>query len=427
MIISPKVLYTAAHSGFSLDRVPLGGGGTVATWLESEWLRTRPFALRMLRPDLLGAAAPRDKDLVRYSELEYARFCRRFEQATTEVILREDPRQTVVLSNDVSEGPDFRRLSEAGFRVYTIYHVDVVDYFCRIYLRGWIRPEVAVRLYDRWMRSSLRRFMPNVLKLVFQKQADSVNYSRGLIVMSEAMKQTLVRCYPGIAHKIRVFQWGLPELALDRTTVNAARQDLETRFPTPPDTLNLISLSRITPEKGQDRVLRALESWERTGDYPQQGVTYFIVGEAAYMQGKRFETRLRKLAKRLRRTRVYFTGYLAGAAKQAILERGHLYVFPSRHESYGLTLLEAMRAALPVLSTPTYGAQEVVNPAIGTLLSRASENEVPRQIERALALLALDRDGLRAQGAAARRFAATQRFSDTAARLADWLIHHTIK
>ena len=54
-----------------------------------------------------------------------------------------------MLCNDVSEGPDFAALANAGFPVFTIYHVDVVDYFCRIYLHQWFRPETAVRLYDQ--------------------------------------------------------------------------------------------------------------------------------------------------------------------------------------------------------------------------------------------------------------------------------------
>ena len=71
-----------------------------------------------------------------------------------------------------------------------------------------------------------------------------------------------------------------------------------------------------------------------------------IAGEAAYMQGHRFEKKLRQLAKRLRKTAVHFVGYASGARKKALFEMADLYVFPYRHESYGLTLLEAMRVGL---------------------------------------------------------------------------------
>jgi glycosyltransferase involved in cell wall biosynthesis len=422
------LFYTAAHSGFALEKVPLGGGGTIAAWLEQEWLRTKPFTLQMLRPDLLGAEAPQHKDLVQYSELEYARFCRRFEKATTEVLLKQNPKESIVLCNDISEGPDFAALAKAGFPVFTIYHVDVVDYFCRMYLHQWIKPETATRFYDHWMCSPFRFLIPDLLKLVFQKQADSVYFSRGLIVMSNAMKETLIRCYPDVnPEKIAVFPWGLPEQSIAFSTLNAARQELEARYPVPKESPVLISLSRITPEKGQDRLLKALALWETKVDYPKAGVTYFLIGEAAYMQGKRFETRLRKLASRLKRTRVYFTGFLSGASKQAALERGDLYVFPSRHESYGLTLLEAMRAGLPVLATPTYGVLDILKPDFGTLLSSTEDSQVPELLQKSLSALFAHPDRLAQQGRAAQAFAQTQRFSETAARLADWLIHQTDK
>src|SRR5882672_9571948 len=106
-----KVLFTAAHSGFSLNRIPLGGGAAVCEHLTREWARTKPFELEVLGPALLGRRAPHDHDLVRYSESQYARFCIDFERRLTETILQHDPRTTLVLSNDISEGPDFKALA----------------------------------------------------------------------------------------------------------------------------------------------------------------------------------------------------------------------------------------------------------------------------------------------------------------------------
>ena len=57
-----------------------------------------PYDLRMPSPDQLLPQPPKDKDLVRYSELRYARFCWEFERAATTEILRHDPREVVVVS-----------------------------------------------------------------------------------------------------------------------------------------------------------------------------------------------------------------------------------------------------------------------------------------------------------------------------------------
>lgn len=107
--------------------------------LAREWTQSCPFAdgFELISPaSALGAAAPAGCDLVRFSEMRYARFRREFERASTAEIPRHDPRTTTVLVNDISEGPDFRAVAEAGFRVFTIYHVDVVAYVADIYARG---------------------------------------------------------------------------------------------------------------------------------------------------------------------------------------------------------------------------------------------------------------------------------------------------
>src|SRR4051794_27857889 len=100
-----EVLYTAAHGGFSLERIPLGGGAAVCNHLLDEWRRTRPFSFELLDPAIMGDAAPRDKELVTFSEMESARFCMAFENRITQCILARDPGTTAVLCNDVSEGP----------------------------------------------------------------------------------------------------------------------------------------------------------------------------------------------------------------------------------------------------------------------------------------------------------------------------------
>jgi len=420
-----NLFYIAAHAGFPLERVPLGGGGTIAARLDEEWRRTRPFPYSLITPAVLGDQAPREKDLVRYSEIRYARFCRAFEKSATDAVLRKSSPESPVLCNDISEGPDFARLAAAGHSVWTIFHVDVLDYFCRIYLREKIRPEKAAAIWRALEKKKVAGWIPGFLDLIFQKQADAVRHSTGLIVMSGAMKDTLERCYPQEARgKIHVMPWGVPDPALDESRLSAARIRIAREFPIPARSRVIVSLSRITPEKGQDRLLQALARWETQRDFPVEGVTYFLVGEAAYMQGKRFEKRLRALASQLKRTQVYFTGYRAGEDKQAILEKAELYVFPSRHESYGLTLLEAMQAGLPVLSTSTYGATEMVTPERGGLISGDSDEEVVLGLTRSLPVLLENRTRLQQQAAAARMFAASQRFSETASRLADLLIHH---
>jgi glycosyltransferase involved in cell wall biosynthesis len=89
-----------------------------------------------------------------------------------------------------------------------------------------------------------------------------------------------------------------------------------------------------------------------------------------------------------------------------------LYVFPSRHESYGLTLMEALAAGLPAVCLDTTGARSVMREEFGVLVP-------PSGLRVAIAKLLADGESLKRMGTAARAFARSQRFSDRAAELAD--------
>lgn len=243
-------------------------------------------------------------------------------------------------------------------------------------------------------------------RLVWEKQEASVVHSTGLIVPSEGMRDTLDRCYPGCGSKTHVLPWGSWHSAEP-----ADPKPLREEFEIPADAQVLLTLSRISPEKGQDLLLEALLEWERRADFPTRPLYLFICGEPAFMQGRRFEHRLHKLAARLRRTRVIFPGHVTGERKRAFFALADLYVFPSRHESYGLTLMEALAAGLPAVCVDHHGARAVVQKSFGELVA-------PGDLRKAIASLLADPARRASMSESARAFAGQERFSDKAARLA---------
>jgi glycosyltransferase involved in cell wall biosynthesis len=401
-----RVLFTAAHAGFTRELVPLGGGAAVANQLIAEWSRTRPFEnLEVLDPSILGSHAPSGGDLVRFGERDYANFCYRFSRAVTGRVLAADPRNTAVLVNDISEGPDFAAIAAAGFPIYTIYHVDVVAYVADIYARQLMKPETMVRWYDR-----APFLVPPIGRLVFEKQLQTVLHSRKIIVPSQRMRSVLESCYGARAqHKVEVLPWGAWAEDGDPQAIGQECSRLRREFDIPIGARVLLTLSRISPEKGQDLLLEALQPWN-----PGYPVVLIICGEAAFMQGIRFLDRLRKLAAAMRHVRVIFAGYVTGLRKQAIQRLAHLYIFPSRHESYGLTLLEALHAGLPAVCLDHHCAREIMRPEFGRIVT-------PPELRRAIEQLINDDETLSGMSQAARAYAVTQRFSRTASTLANMI------
>ena len=380
-----KILYTAAHGGFAREHVPLGGGAAVYEMLRAQWPDVEPI--------LPGTVTGRQ--LVSYSEMEYAAFCRRFEAESTAAILRYEPNECVVLVNDISEGPDFARLAKAGYRLFTIFHVDVVAYVAAIYGRGWVAPETLVGWHRR-----LGSFCPDVLQLVFQKQLDCVQHSVACIVPSPEMRDVIHRCY-GARVRVEVLPWGTPP-----ATHTSERRPAE-------DRTTLLTLSRISPEKNQHLLLEALLVWEQQGNVPKLRLR--LCGEPAFMKGRAYAEKLKNLASRLRQVGVEFPGYVTGQAKADQFAEADLYVFPSSHESYGLTLMEAFQAGLPALTLDHAGAKSLMRAEFGRMAS--ADSFLP-----ALQQLVRDRARLRDMGRAAQAFALANPFAATAERLRKLLL-----
>jgi len=417
-----RVAMAAAHGGYSSESVPLGGAAAIFERLCQAWTGRSdvdltllapgpgvPEGLRYLRVDVLPGRLPSS-----LSELAYARFCRRFENHLTAALIRERP--DVALVHDISEGPTFQALRDHGVPCVPILHVDVVDYFCRMYLRQAVPPR---RAEDFMKRLRPWPVVPDLVRLVFDKQAQAVACCPHLVVPSEGMATILHQTYPDLrTGQVAVIPWGSPVRQPPADEVAEARRALEAGLQLPPEAPVLVTLSRISPEKGQDLLLRALAVGQKAGQIPA-GLTLLVCGQAAYMQGPSFLARLRRLAGALDKVRVLFPGHLAGAAKRAALERADLFVSASRHESYGLTTMEALAAGTPVLALDTPGARQALDPTCGRILPR--EKNPAEALWRALRPLLADRAGLSRMGEAARRRAACQPFSLAADRLLELL------
>ena len=184
----------------------------------------------------------------------------------------------------------------------------------------------------------------------------SVQYSSALIVPSAGMKRVLLDCYPQCpSDRIRVMPWGaLPTTSSDSTPL---RQE----FGVPANAKVILTMSRLSPEKGIDGLLKSLAENER------DDVWLFVCGESAFMKGEAYERKIRALAEKLKKIKVVFPGYVSGERKRQFFALANVFVFPSIHESYGLTLMEALAAGLPAVCTPTSGAKEIMRPEFGEL------------------------------------------------------------
>ena len=124
-----------------------------------------------------------------------------------------------------------------------------------------------------------------------------------------------------------------------------------------PDEVLVLHVGRFHKQKGQDVLLEAFAAARRE----EPRLRLCLVGEGAELP--RARGRAEELALE---DAVLFTGGVPDPAP--LYAAADLFAFPSRWETFGIALLEAMAAGLPVIASRTGGIVEVVSDETGVLV-----------------------------------------------------------
>jgi glycosyltransferase involved in cell wall biosynthesis len=120
-----------------------------------------------------------------------------------------------------------------------------------------------------------------------------------------------------------------------------AKSEFLSRYPQLQTTRNLLFLGRLHPKKGCDILLDAFAQVRST-----DSISLIMAGPDQIG----WEANLRRQVERLNLTdRVVFTGMLQGAMKQGAFASADAFVLPSHQENFGISVVEALAAGVPVL------------------------------------------------------------------------------
>jgi glycosyltransferase involved in cell wall biosynthesis len=141
-------------------------------------------------------------------------------------------------------------------------------------------------------------------------------------------------------------------------------------------TLNLLYFGRLEYEKGIDIMLNSFA--KVLPKFPS--IKLHIIGEGNYMDiSKRYCNKLGIIGN------VIFYGWKEMNDIQKIMSNCDLCILPSRIESFGLTIAEAMAAGIPVISTKAGAIPEILkNGVTGTMVASEDIEELTEAIIYAL-------------------------------------------
>ncbi|MBW4582656.1 MAG: glycosyltransferase family 1 protein [Tildeniella nuda ZEHNDER 1965/U140] len=172
------------------------------------------------------------------------------------------------------------------------------------------------------------------------------NQARLNLCTSTAMRQALTE--HGI-ERVSVWQRGV-----DTETFQPYLSSLEMRSHLSqghPESPLLLYVGRLSPEKEIDRIKPVLESIP--------GARLALVGDGPHRQS---------LEQHFAGTATHFVGYLQGRELATAFASSDAFVFPSRTETLGLVLLEAMAAGCPVVAARSGGIPDIVQDGVNGYL-----------------------------------------------------------
>lgn len=178
---------------------------------------------------------------------------------------------------------------------------------------------------------------------------------------------TMLSLYPRVATQVIYQPVRAPALVTSMNDRAEVRRELDT----PLDAVVIVQVSRMEEWKGQKLhletlgCLRDLPSW-----------VCWIVGGAQRPQEHRYELELHALAKqRGIEERVRFAGQRSDVLR--ILSAADIFCQPNvSPEPFGISLVEALQAGLPVITSAMGGAVEIVNDSCGILVPPCSVTDL---------------------------------------------------
>lgn len=190
-----------------------------------------------------------------------------------------------------------------------------------------------------------------------------------LVAVSRSVKDTIVH-FTGEPEKVRVIPIGVDGsvFTMDQGTGKVNKNQI-------------LYVGFMNFNKGIDILLKAF-SRVLVG---KPDAKLVMVGGSFYTNTMKQEARLRMIAKELGLERhMEFAGIKSPAEVARYMRESALLVLPSRAESFGAVLVEALACGTPVVAARCGGPEDIISDEVGILVPKEDDNVLASAIERIL-------------------------------------------
>lgn len=197
-----------------------------------------------------------------------------------------------------------------------------------------------------------------------------------VIAISEAVRQDLIKAHHVPENKTRTVTNGIEIERFQKASLPEIKARAKNRFMIQPSDFAICMVTRLVMEKGAEDLLKAVQILIKKHSH----LRVFIVGD-----GKDREYLERKASELGVSGAVTFTGNLSDVTE--VLAACDAFIHPGRVlEGFGLSIVEAMAAALPVIVTEPWALWDLfLDKNIGARISVECPDEIAAMLEKWIA------------------------------------------
>ena len=196
------------------------------------------------------------------------------------------------------------------------------------------------------------------------KQADKI------ITVSESAKSDIIKNLGVEANKIDVIYPGIDLEIYNKNYTDEEKKKVKEKYFLPEN--YLLFLGTIEPRKNLVNVLKAFAKFKAK----DKKMKLVVSGKLGWKSEN-----IPELIERLGiKDNIIFTGYVDEIDKVLIYKLAKIFLFPSIYEGFGMPILEAMAAGIPVITSNCSSMPEVVGES-GILINPNSYDEICNAIE----------------------------------------------
>jgi glycosyltransferase involved in cell wall biosynthesis len=179
--------------------------------------------------------------------------------------------------------------------------------------------------------------------------------SKAILTASEHAKQRIIDVFKIPAHKIHIVQWG-PVSVASQPLDPVSADKLQQKYQLPEHGRYALHFGLEDPRKN---TVRLLEAWAGLPVLVRESMPLIVVG----FQGPGLAKAQEYCAKLGVQDTVRLFSYIPEEDGQHLLARAALLCYPSLYEGYGLPMVEAFQAGVPVLASNHTSIPEVAGGA----------------------------------------------------------------